>query len=1304
MSEQDFIKKLSRKNADYNNPEQAITTANLCDTISKDINTDSKRFIYELLQNADDASSLSGILDVRIDFTDTYIVVSHKGLEFSTVDIESLSSAGDGTKAGDENKTGFKGIGFKSVFYHSDCVYVRTGNYCFKYDKDSWNDYWNNSWKDKTEWQNERIAKNKDAFVKMPWQIIPLWAELPNAVRHLDFNSYTVSTIIKHNKIFELERELKDLFAQTQIVLFLRSNKVCITINDLSEQQTILEKSVNNGITVLRRNGEILSEWLIKTDRFDLPQEVKDEINNDEKSPRKLREAQRAEISFAIQLQDNILRPVENALVFTYLPTSIKCGLPFLVNASFLTDAGRQHLHLDTFWNQWLFRQIALKYFEWIAELAERNSLYNRQFMDVIPCKMYGQGKLSERFNEGYDEALEKIAFIPNQNGELLIVSEALLDATRISISKCIREQTLVDYINSTTSKQFSTTSLLPYDIGHKSLLKTLGVKVFDVTDLDGFFLSDFFKQQHKLSENFNLIKFLYTQAHRGNENDRAEWDMRLKQMPFIFDENETLQKPELIYFPSVDEDFENGLKKEISVIHSDLLEKINENSQIKNWLETLGVTEPTDISFIERTIIGQSDFVTVENAIAVGRYLFNAYKRGELTENHYKNLRNFKLLTKQGALLSADEVFLSDFYEPSLKLEPVCDIDFFVSEKYFEDKDLKSEWKSFFLKIGISEKVDWIRYTINASKTYDKERFDFEYFEQKRGFPNDGHTNEILEYYVNKLSFMELCIDDYSFSSLFWQHVFSLFNPIIEKDSCNAHYYGKRTLNIKTYFEFFIDNLSIFPTSQSNVKIASEIFINTKENKELAGKYLPVLDYDGVLTDEWKEILPLKKELKFEDYREILTAISEERSTDEDVIKENKERIMKIYSKIADNNYVTNNKDKLKQWGQTAKLLAKDDKYYSPNDLAYITIDGFNAPNLIYTNRPGAKVIDLFRLWGVKVIDSIEPKFETEPTESDSLKAKLLQISPLIALVSTDKYSDNDYSDIKNRIQDAHFYETDGITLSYGNEEDRQERSTFAKEGKFYYVGQWNKTTVLDGLADKICEFLHIKKAERMMIVLLSSSFDDGKIYLKEKGYDVSSIPNEEIKEKELPVKTEDDVTLSDNLLDNTDENTRILIQAEAQEKIFESLRNKGYSIPETLQKISFTVVDGVVHPKNGHVRIVTKSAKGGTIYFTPFEWLALCEPNSQLFIISSGNNVYPVSIEDLERTNDKFHLRFNTETFAVRANLKVFAQLVRQLPETHFLFKAPINTTDFFKPFGLDSKNTSVVELSADDLKLLD
>jgi hypothetical protein len=181
-----------------------------------------------------------------------------------------------------------------------------------------------------------------------------------------------------------------------------------------------------------------------------------------------------------------------------------------------------------------------------------------------------------------------------------------------------------------------------------------------------------------------------------------------------------------------------------------------------------------------------------------------------------------------------------------------------------------------------------------------------------------------------------------------------------------------------------------------------------------------------------------------------------------------------------------------------------------------------------------------------------------------------------------------------------------------------------------------------------------------------------------------------------------EDDIPTSDDLLDNTDDRTRIGIIEEAQQQIFSLLKSKGFKFPSDIN-ILYTVVDGIIKPNGTRIKIVTKSAKGGTIYFNPSEWLALSEDESQLFVVLSGQRVYNVTLDDLIQNNDKFHLRFNTQAFAVKANLKAFAQMVKYLPETHFLFNAPISTTDFLKEFGLNERNQSSSELSADDKNLL-
>jgi hypothetical protein len=1123
-----FINALSEARANYNNPEQAITTSNLCDTISRDINTDSQRFVYELLQNADDASNEEALLDIRIDFVSPYVIVSHKGSSFSEVDIESISSAGDGTKTADINKTGFKGIGFKSVFSHSNLVIIKSGGYCFKFDKQHWTDYWNPAWGSEKEWKFDRRHKNKDESLKMPWQIIPICSDIPPELEGWSiFKEYNVSTIIKYDETEELKEAINKLFSESQIVLFLRSRQVKVIIN--TGEETTLEKHTQKEFTVLKRNGAVISEWLIRNDIFPIPTEVQAEINKDDKSPKKLKESTKTEISFAIRIENGKLKAVEedNRLIFTYLPTSINFDFPFLVNATFLTDAGREHLHQDTYWNNWLFQQIPIKYFTWIAELADRSSPFRRQILSVLPHKL-GTSKLEISFNNGYVTAIENIAFLPNDAGILIKVNDSIFDQTRIS--SIINPQTIVNYLNRTHQRQFTVSSFVSY-LDTIRTLKKLGTTIFGLDDLEGLFISDTFVREHKLHENFKLIEFLYEQSHSSKRSeDGNEWHDVLRQTRFVFDEKEVLQRPVDIYYPSIE--FAEDLSQSISVVHTDVLSRINERAEIKGWLEELGVKEPTDVNFIEKTLIGQGEsFVQGENAIEVGRYLFKAHKKGQLLGRHYEKLHGLMLITQGGNLLPANKTYLSDFYNPELKIESIYKKDIFVSDKYYENSDLEEEWKAFFRRIGVKNQLEWESFIVSKSEALT--RRDVSYFQPiislmdgQSKYSNFGqYYYSLTGFKVYHFSFVDYVTDNL-FAKLFWNNVFKLNYEGNSEDmvigwSGNStwprHHGISSTAGQKSYFIWSIENLALFPTRDGQLMKAADVLINSSDIVELAGGYLPVLDYDDVVPEPWLKILPFRRALELDDLLKILEELSKGHTSDEAEIKARQKTVSKVYGIIA-NNYI-GYVEKLKNWAKTNRLMANNGKdFYLANELFVVTILGFRSSNLAFYDNNSPEIINLLRLFGVRVIDSVKPIISNSKVEITDLKTKLIQTAPLIALVSVEKSKNRkdwelEYERIVNKLSTITFYETTEITLSYGDENDSQSRSSWSDNDDFYYVGKWYSPRVMDGLVEPLGNFLNIRYAERILTVILLESISGGVEYLTEKGFDISLVPEELLK-----------------------------------------------------------------------------------------------------------------------------------------------------------------------------------------------
>lgn len=183
-------------------------------------------------------------------------------------------------------------------------------------------------------------------------------------------------------------------------------------------------------------------------------------------------------------------------------------------------------------------------------------------------------------------------------------------------------------------------------------------------------------------------------------------------------------------------------------------------------------------------------------------------------------------------------------------------------------------------------------------------------------------------------------------------------------------------------------------------------------------------------------------------------------------------------------------------------------------------------------------------------------------------------------------------------------------------------------------------------------------------------------------------------------PVGSEDDIKIL-TLTDNSSEKSRISLSEDAKEIIFQELRENSFNVPDTIQ-INYTIVEGVTNPLGNPIKLVVKSAKAGKIYFNPNEWIALTETDTQLFVVTRGNVVRNVTLSDIESLNDTFHMRLNTQSFAM-TNLKAFAKFFQYLPYTHFIFESPESTTDYLQQFGLSERNPSANELSADDKNLL-
>lgn len=697
-----LLKELVERYTIKTNPDVATTVEQGLMQLSSGIYTEEERFIFELLQNAVDSydENTNIILKINIMIEDDYLVFMHNGATFSSRDIEGICDIGNGNKSKDTKKIGYKGIGFKSVFMRSTCVTVETGEYCFKFDKQYWEGFWENNWKP------EYGIKSEEKTYLMPWQIIPIETKAPIPVNK---SKYNVITYIKITDSSSLEKKIIKLLSNSQFLLFLKCKNIQMTFVSHNEILSSVNKKCTGNIVVLSSNGEEDSRWLTYTNpEVEVPQKLYNEIKADINTPQKLKDAKTFDLSFAVRIDNNNkIKSLdkEDAVVYTYLPTSFKFGdegFPFLVNANFITDAGRQQLHKDSEWNKLIFSKIPSEYLNWMKEISSTYSNY----YEVLPRKSYGNNNaLEEIFATEMEKAINDIAFIPRASDakSKVLASSAIMD--RMGLSEAITKHLLAVHINRTYDKNYSDNDFInPTWKGFK-LLEDYGIFIFDKQKLKVLFEDKYAFDDIDPSLDVKLIDFLF-QYYLQNRSEQEELIAILQNTSFLLDEKENLSCPHGLFFPSQYKE-RNELAENAVFLHSAIKEHLEENKQELNWISQLGVEELTDITFIQ-DVICERGYITEENSIEVTRFLFETnLKYSIFDEIDDFDLSRLKFLTQKGKLEYASNLYLGTKYKPEVDIEPCFDGDIFVSEEYCEDEKKITEWKLFFTKLGVNSTLE---------------------------------------------------------------------------------------------------------------------------------------------------------------------------------------------------------------------------------------------------------------------------------------------------------------------------------------------------------------------------------------------------------------------------------------------------------------------------------------------------------------------------------------------------------------------------------------------------------------------
>lgn len=495
----------------FSDPKSNLSLSGLLDEVGMNMYSSRKRMFFELLQNADDASALNGV-QMKIAVLDNYLIITHNGFAFNRNDFEAITSASNSNKRQNSQKTGYKGIGFKSVFTNSKKVFIKTGGFFFVFDKFSpeFQDFKSFYFKARNLVTEESQAEFLDDYnleyinfkkeKHIPWHLLPLWCDaIPEELTNTIFKSGSQNVAIALN-MDEVSTEdyrniILEILHNPRFMLFLRNTK---RIQYIDEHKNVISigKVLKEGAITLKNSfsdEDKTSDFLVDEEVGSIPITDNDLLESNvpfrrekdgdrvyfvedtEKGPKELdsipdriASSNKTVISFALSLDSDgkfiIGSGKENSL-YAYLPMNeSRFRFPFYVNADFVLSSDREGVKDENLWNQFLFKKIGEKLPLWVAKIA---SPEQPNYLNVLSAELddeiEGAKNLASNFNAAYKNRLITERYILNYKNELCSLEEIAIDKS--GLSKIIGEDLFCMLVN--------TSRTLPHPNCDITILKT---------------------------------------------------------------------------------------------------------------------------------------------------------------------------------------------------------------------------------------------------------------------------------------------------------------------------------------------------------------------------------------------------------------------------------------------------------------------------------------------------------------------------------------------------------------------------------------------------------------------------------------------------------------------------------------------------------------------------------------------------------------------------------------------------------------------------------------------------------------
>lgn len=802
---------------------------------------DKAHFVYELIQNADDSESQG--LEMHME-TDS-LLVWNDGRAFTEKDVHSICSVGSSNK--DLTQIGNFGIGFKAVYNYTDLPEIYSGEERF------------------------RIRDLTD----------------PEGIDGVD--SWIQRLVDEGKTVFRLPfRDRADLALlrdrlgnfQKRTLLFLRHLKTVRWYDDCNGRAGSYSRhshphgTVQNASQVelnVSINGESQppETFLVFHKAVKPPQTMINEVllqaEDDEERGRIERESDKQQpIEVAFGLTDARITSMDRCKLFAYLPTDKETHLRFIIQARYQTTPARDNIPTDSPWNDWLVGETA-NFLPDILEQLKAGDLLNPAFFNVLPLEEDNVPVEFAPIAETLQQAMKERPFVPTKGGGYAKAENVFYPHAESlqNLVKCSWIHPNSNWLHPDIRdvEEFRRCFNLMREAGVREISVSQVLRWLEEQSPDWF-----------AGKPVEWLRALYAYL-----NQQKSESARIKKLPLVRLKNgqHVCAGDELAFFPpDTDEAREEVAPfiSELPILQSAILEiDGDEHDDMKTFLRKLGVRPLSPNAMIRRWICPkyvQDDKPSAAQNRTHVRYLFYLFKvRDKISDALKKKLGKTPILwayrgeqQEAADFVVPCDACLSESYTGDADLETyfsACDADaWFIDGGYLENNEAK-DWCRFLKAIGAMDTPRVIPKKLSV--TYGN-RHELEV----RNLRLEGSTSTRTIEDSNLDGLAEVLTEisnhgEVELSRVVWRLLAKVIKALPSgqrwrenffQGTCQWFYYSVRMESFDAEFYRQLKKTAWIPDERGNLRLPSECFAPTPENRRLLGDSVAYLHPDFDLSD----------------------------------------------------------------------------------------------------------------------------------------------------------------------------------------------------------------------------------------------------------------------------------------------------------------------------------------------------------------------------------------------------------------------------------------------------------------------